>query len=248
VALAVMTAAGTANAGFTTVNTGNTFGGGLGATGGGGSELNIVKIMESIPGYGAYSAGAVGTTLTFTGGGSAKRVEDFGSGGVLTLVNGSAGALDQKWKDGTVTFEAHARFAGFGQAFGYNTALDNSTFATTVTQITGSGLGASGSGVFTIGAGDFQWMRADNLAGANRQFSIEANNAGACDQMVAWEIFGFAGQKRYLLAFEDIVGSGSDRDFNDLVMELVVVIPPPSAGGMGLAGLLVLGVRRRRSV
>ena len=76
----------------------------------------------------------------------------------------------------------------------------------------------------------------------------ETMNIGGVDQTV--NILG-----RYIIAFEDlsgVLGPGSDRDFNDVVIEVVNVAPVPIPGaawlfGSGVLGLLGLGYSRRRS-
>jgi hypothetical protein len=269
-ALALCAAAGSAHAGYTVVNIGNSAatrgavtGGGTGAPSSeGGTNNSIVNILSHIYNGTTSTSGITGSIegdMNLGGGITARRIADFGGdvfAQILHLASGSAGALDQVWQDGVVQFEARARYAGYEQHFGFQT-LDNANNLSGAgfggpsihVQNSGSGFTAFGSETFNIGSPvNFTWMRANNAAGtSNAQYSLASLNVAQRDQMVAWEILGTGG-RRYVLAFEDINQGGSpdDRDFNDLVIELVV-IPLPSGAGLTMAGMTLLAFRRRRT-
>jgi hypothetical protein len=82
---------------------------------------------------------------------------------------------------------------------------------------------------------------------------------GGHDQMVAFRgdgdsimIGNYAagpwGQNEFLLAWEDILGQGSDRDFNDFVaiVESVSGVSEPTTLALLGLGLLALGALKRR--
>jgi len=72
------------------------------------------------------------------------------------------------------------------------------------------------------------------------------------DHMVTFKLFtdaaGTNWTGKYVVAWEDVPYSGSDRDFNDLVLQFQAV-PEPSTlaiAGLGALGLIGYGLRRRR--
>ena len=272
-AAAIAAMSGTALAGFTTVNTNSNtttsnFGGGAGATGGGGGERSVVEILSRMySGLGSFSVanttGTIEGDLLITNGSNtitARRVHDNiantamtgnATTNILNLATGSFSApntptaLDGVWSDGTVTAMARARYAGNDQVFGYTLGTAATNFSgTTVSVAQGFDDGGPGNMISIGSSSAFQWMR-QKSNGTNQIWSFAENNANDNDRMVAWEILGF-GSKRYVLAFEDI-NPGGDQDYNDLVIEIDLVIPLPHASGMALAGLGILGLRRRRA-
>lgn len=220
------------------------------------TNLGAVGILPAVAG--SIQGNTLLTGLNLGNGITAVRVFDAGAGGPLHLGLGSTGKQDQMWRDGVVIFETKARYAGYSQHFGYRTGASAGNFNAndSVLDIASQGFFDIGGPAATLTIGspvDFQWMRANNNNGSdNPQFSLDGNNWQDRDQMVTWEIFGHNdGKRRYVIGFEDI-NQGSnpdDRDFNDLVVELTVdnIVPLPTAGGMALAGLGVLAVRRRRA-
>jgi hypothetical protein len=90
--------------------------------------------------------------------------------------------------------------------------------------------------------------------------SVVAVNRDRMDHLVSYEVKGTAEQTSvYLLCWEDKFARRSDRDYNDLVIELQaaeaaarapisqpLLIPLPPAAWPGLAGLLSVGVMSRR--
>lgn len=270
----IVAAAGAANAGFTTVQTGGVKGGG----GGGVSDeanlnsfggVSVVHIFAKIYGNtfnvdqsnAAIDAAVGGTgvqgTLTINGWTATRLHDNGGSGGSMQLGTG-VGANDQVWVDGTVSASAYARFAGDKQAFGWQTGAANSSLGFTggpIVQTQTQGFQTAGGGLVSVGPGNFRWIRAtpgDNNFDANTgndtfsrfHSSLESENSGN-DMMIAFRVTKAGEQDRYLLLFEDRFQSeGGDRDFNDFVIELVV-IPLPTGAAMGMAGMGLLAIRRR---
>lgn len=245
-ALAVITAAGApALAAFSTVNAPS------------GLELSHESIFEGI-----YGGNFVMGGNNFAGSGAslgimATRVNDTGPGSHMNVLTGSAGSGedDQTWQDGIVFSNARARYAGFSQHFGY---IDNASGADpfqSVFQVTSQGLNPDMNSLpnfteTTIFSDPFRFARANTAGGANKFSSNPIDNIGGADHMVAYEITGVnGGRKTWWLFFEDQQMGVGDFDYNDLVVELVVVPLPASVYG-GLAGLGLVGTgmmaRRRR--
>ncbi len=210
--------------------------------------LNILQTYYGNFGGGADINDAVLTSATF----SLRRVADSGGTGPLYLHAPSASDNDQVWHDGQVSVSAQARFAGFHQRFGY--ILGNGGSPTQDAAVSGSGYGATFGGPvnWTIGGSDaFRWSR-----GGDGQLwtSRESDNGNGEDHMVTWQITDLSnpsGPNRWVLAWEDLPLGGSDRDYNDLVVEVsTVAVPTPTAAlaGLGTLGLAGIGsmVRRRR--
>ncbi|MBC7836063.1 MAG: hypothetical protein H7Y88_13335 [Phycisphaerales bacterium] len=238
-ALAIITAAGApAIAGFTVINPPS------------GSEQSHFQIINTV-----YGGGFVPAGLGFTNGPiSAIRAHDNnGAGGTipgfLDVLNGSAagGDDDQQWTDGVVSSESRAVFAGFSQSFGYFAGATGSIGGTNyipLIDVVGNGYAVTGTNQQTFNS-PFRFGR-DNVAhdGVHRVSSLDTDNAS--DQMITYEITGVnGGRKTWLLFFADTVGG--DYDYNDLVIELVVVPVPASVyGGMAGLGLLGTGMMARR--
>lgn len=169
---------------------------------------------------------------------------DFGN--ATAASSASSSITDQLWVDGTVNSFARARFAGFSQEFGRQ--LDNAAHSE-VFEVNGSGFNVTGSDSMGTITGNFTLSRADQ-DGTNAQFSDPTQNANSVDQMITFYIDRQGAVDSWLVFFEDIDDLGrSDRDFNDLVIEIRAV-PLPTTGalaGLGLLGMCGLGFARRRS-
>jgi hypothetical protein len=275
-AAVLVAAAGVANAGFTPVNTGGTFGGGAGTPSGEGrpGPTSIVNIMAAIYLGGGTNFSTVnvsgnvngaltfGTNLPINQQFTATRVHDWigtpGTAGTdLNIGTGNvAGNTDRVFTDGTASFRARAKYAGFNQYVGVRNGTGAGGFSTvgpgsfTSLNVPASGgtinLGP-GPSIF-VGPGQFQFMRANNATGTNNpSYSNSSNNTGGVDQMVMFQITGPGIHlPRYIIAFEDV--NSGDRDFNDLLLE-IQTIPLPTGAGLALAGMgIVGGIRRRRVV
>lgn len=200
------------------------------------SEMGIEQILENTYG-GNFSL--VGNNYT-NGSITANRIDD---------------SLDQVWHDGKFDINAKAKFSGYSQSLGYETAGGGSTHH--LLDVTGFGLGAIGSitGV-SIHESDFAFVRSGD---SGTQTSQDALNSDARDHMVTFQIDGVGNPDTWMLFFEDLnvdghMGNRSYADFNDLAVELTrtgVAAPLPPAvlsGGLILAGnFIVTKLRKKRA-
>ncbi len=189
-----------------------------------GAELNHEQIFEC-----TYGGNFVASGLNFSNGTiTATRVDDNGFASNLNLLTGSAGSGDDDfWTDGIATATAQARFAGFTQEFGYRV----SGFGyVKLFDVSNTGCNASGGPVsVTFGTGAvWEWARANDsdTSLSNPHYSNEASNPDGLDHMVTYQLTGLPSvpitTKVWAVFFED-TNAGSDRDHNDLMVEIRAV-------------------------
>jgi len=195
---------------------------------------------------------AVDNALSYTsgpGGITATRVDDFlaggGQGTDLHLVNVPApGNTDQQWVDGIASVTAEARFAAYSQRFGY----DDGGGYVNLFDVTGSQYDVWGGNThqFSLGV-PWNWAR----SGQGGTFYSQESRNNHEDHMVTYQITGLPdpGRAVWMLFWEDLPSSCSDRDFNDLAVE-VSATPVPLPGAdilamIGFAGVSVLRYRRK---
>lgn len=218
-------------------------------------ELSHQQILD-----GVYGAGFSPSGVDFVNAGlgiTATRVDDFsvaGSppAGPLNVATGAPGsATDQVWSDGVATAVAEAKYAVDDQSFGYWPGASGGSY-TPLFNVTGNGFLVSGSAVQNFAGTQWRWGRGNNPSGPHS--SLPSDNHDGLDHLVTYRITGLSNaftvwllffEDRNIPAFPD--GPDSDRDFNDLVVQIRAV-PAPIAAGLGLIGLAGVAGRRRRGL
>lgn len=208
-----------------------------------GGELSHEAILEAV-----YSGDFAAVGPDFIGGGSrgsinAVRYDDVLTDiGILDVVTGALGsAADQIWTDGVIDVEARARYAAYSQQFGF----DRGSGYEYLFDVSGYGTAVSGEAAIDLTGDTWHWGRRDS-DGSNAWYSHTALNRDDLDHMVTYRIHGLEREgATWMLFWEDLPGTpcmGSDRDFNDLAVE-VHATPEPVTLMMLFAGGLVL-IRR----
>ena len=207
------------------------------------SEVSHEQILERVYG-GDFVADAAGLNFSNNSGVTVTRVED---------------AADESWAGRSLSARAVAASSGRRKTAGYFGAsaggevrklVEGAGRQFHVTGAAESAVAAEGALVFAKGRG----KRAKTFS------SIASSNRDGMDHLVTYEVKGASGQQAsvYLLCWEDRFAGRSDRDYNDLVVEVQaaeamsrdpmsqpLLIPLPPAAWTGLAGLLSLGVLSR---
>ena len=212
-------------------------------------QLSQEQILESI-----YSVDLVASGRNFTSSTiQVTRLEDFSLVSPQGLSGSARTAGDQLWAHGTYVATVKARFAPIPGTvdFGYFTGSAGGSYQK-LFDVTGHGLDVTGS-IGPVDALGQTWRWGEGRAGpagANNYSSLQTDNAGK-DYMVAYHITGLADEQQWttwLLFWENTYG-GSDRDFNDLVVEVkAVAMPAPGAIVMAIVGLCLVGYYQRRRI
>lgn len=166
--------------------------------------------------------------------------------GVLDPVHGQRGdTADRLWGDAWIAATATARYASYTQQFGYDVGDGYEPLF----DVEGYGTEVTGSGTADLTGQTWTWVRRDT-DGSNPWYSDDARNSDELDHMVTYRIDGLdTAETVWLVFWEDLPGAygppcASDRDFNDLVVE-IRAIPEPATLALLTAGTLTL-LRRRR--
>lgn len=234
-----------------------------------GGEEDHQTIIETVYGL-SVTQDADG--VSWSGAGfKATRIADTGGSAALALLQpdvASGPFDDQSWHDGVAAFTAEAKYAAYNQTFGF--AYNGDVGWQELLRVSGSGFGvttnATGAGtqlgdtsMAMFSQAPLHWVRAgqdgtwtDNLAS-----SRIGDNPDEMDHMVTYMIedtrLGPVNGTTWLVFWEDILGCGSDWDYNDLVVEFQVeggggvIIPEPVTvlSLFGGVSLLSRYVRRR---
>ena len=211
-------------------------------------ELSHEEILEAV-----YSVDFVASGMDFfspgkEGGISAIRFDDeLTLSDVLDVVVGQFGtADDQVWGNGDITATAMARYASYTQQFGY----DAGEGFVVLFDVSGSGTKVDGSATVDLIDRTWAWGRG-NSDGTNRYYSEIDRNRDGLDHMVTYRINGLdTNETVWMLFWEDLPGGhsrrcASDRDFNDLAVEIRAV-PEPATLFILAAGLPLI-IRRKRA-
>lgn len=241
-AAVVLAAAGSAQAGYTPINTS--------------SEPNLTSIFTTT--YGSLTNTTTSNPLTqaelsagasFTSslGYSFTRVHDNGYGTPTDLHSNystlGTPTTDERFSDGTTQVSFTVKYAGLSNHFGYSDTTGSVTSGN-YTDI----IGNSGSATVTLSS-NFQF--ALDIGNGHSSFwgSDTGQNTDSYDHFVTWYVQG-NGRSFWVIGVEDLSHSSSDLDYNDWVGEVQVVPLPPGAwaGISSLAGVAGVGLIRRRRI
>jgi len=218
---ALLIAAGTADAGYTTT--------------GGSGEVSTLAIFQNL--YGSGMSGAQWCGASYTDGTvTATRVEDYadpcskpgtpGDDLYLLSISLPSTATDQVWHDGVATITARARYAGYQQRFGYDAG---SGYVQILDVGSNSGfIDVSAEPIFFSPSARWQWVR----KGSDRTwYSREGDNSDDMDHLITYYITGLNDGKITWVLFWDDQTGGGDRDFNDFVLVVTAVTTVPNIVG-----------------
>lgn len=227
--------------------------------------------------FGVAAAASASAGFTFVanphasqpgGGGGEWNLYNNGSGrlGIMEYLYGTGNftrlddSFEQIWMDGTGPISINAKYAGNTQQLGWRNlgnGVETNIGAPIAANLFPTHSGPSST--VTIGPGvNFAWFIDTN--GSENRYSLQSLNFAGADQMVTFLVAGYLATPgdassytlydapRYVLGFEDIRYADSDKDFNDLVVEVGVghPIPAPGAALLGVLGLSIAGWAKRR--
>lgn len=215
----LLTAAGTANADFTTINkTWDIWGAG--------PEQNLYDI----------DIGHTSILKTLYGN-QVMQIDDFGA--IIT---------DQVWLNLNGGANVEVKYAAYTQNLGYIADTSGGSFTSLIADISANGYLSGLSTTLPPASSGLEYFRwADQTSGAPLWTSKIADNSDALDHMVTFLITGGPSAGNYAIAFDDQLGGG-DRDFQDLVIEVdgVSPVPVPGAFLLGSIGLAFTSWKLRR--
>lgn len=209
-------------------------------------EAGHETIIESL-----YSGSFTAVGADFIGSGDAAgiqvlRQDDFlFPMGVLSVTDGSRGtAADAIWAGGVISATAEARYAAHSQRFGF----DRGNGFELLFDVQGSGTNVTGSASVDLTGDLWRWVRRDGN-NTNTWSSDWTLNYDGMDHLVTYRVTGLdTNEAVWLLFWEDLPVCSSDRDYNDLVVEVRALPEPATLAWTTLGGLVVLVGYRRRLV
>ncbi len=179
---------------------------------------------------------------------SAVRFDDsLAPDGMISLLStGKGEASDRVWSDANISAQAVWRRANFTQQFGF----DRGNGFELLFDVFGDLENVTGSADVDLTDETWRWVRRDQ-DGTRPWSSDPANNPDFLDHMVTYQVNGLNRTGvTYLIFIEDLYGSHtsdggfSDRDFDDMVIEIHAT-PEPTSALLFLGGSLV-ALRRKR--
>ncbi len=167
--------------------------------------------------------------------------------GMISLLTSSPGdASDRVWSDAYISTSAVWLRANFTQQFGF----DRGNGFELLFDAFGEFENVTGSASIDLSGETWRWVRRDQ-DGTRPWSSDPGQNPDFLDHMVTYQVNGLNTEGvTYLVFIEDLygphtsVGGISDRDFDDLVIEIHAT-PEPASAVLLLSGALV-ALRRRR--
>jgi len=200
-------------------------------------EANHAQILGGI--YGQNFT-ADGVNYVGDDGVTAYRAYDFDDEFIyIHVFSGGPCDVDQIWTDGEVTTTAAAKYAGYDQAFGWNGGGLGTDF---IELVDDSNIGQPGVGFTITEDEEFLW---GYQATSQDWWSWTDKNDPNEDHMVTYFIEGASPDEAVWAIFmEDVCFTeGSDRDYNDFVVEIRAIPEPATICLLALGGL---ALRRKR--
>ncbi|GJM25212.1 MAG: hypothetical protein DHS20C16_16270 [Phycisphaerae bacterium] len=179
---------------------------------------------------------------------SATRFDDsLTPNGMISLLStGKGDASDRVWNDAYISANAVWRRANFTQQFGF----DRGDGFELLFDVFGDGENVTGDASIDLTGETWRWVRRDQ-DGTRPWSSDPALNPDFLDHMVTYQVDGLDREGvTFLIFIEDLYGPHtseggfSDRDFDDLVIEIHATPEPASA--VLLLGGAMIALRRRR--